>query len=441
MKRIFSSLLASILVLTLCVGCGSNNDQTGDTNDQDGTVEGGGSIFTTLTDLDMNETVLEVDGNGIPADLYLYWVMNKSYELEYQLNMFKLSYGMYGENVDEEGRIKWDQTLDGDPVADIVRQNAENNALSYALLENVAKAHDIELTAEDQAAIDELLAQQAEQSGGEEAFEQSLYEMGISKESHTRMVASQYLYQHLAELAGDPSSDIYQAPSDDDAYVDHILLATKDTTTNEPLPEEEAAAKKAQAEDLLSQLQASDDLEALFTELADTYGEDPGRESGAGYLIDPDTNFVQEFKDAAFALKPGEISGIVESDYGYHILMRKDLTEDHLASIAALGLSNYLDGQLAEMAENVERNEKLDAIDVKDFITSYREAVMALHPELNTEDDAQDGEDAGNAGDAGDAGNGEGDAGNGEGDAGNGEGDAGNGEGDAADGGDAPAEE
>ena len=257
MKRIFSSLLASILVLTLCVGCGSNDDQTGDANGQDGTGEGGSSIFTTLTDLDMNETVLEVDGNGIPADLYLYWVMNKSYELEYQLNMFKLSYGMYGENVDEEGRIKWDQTLDGDPVADIVRQNAENNALSYALLENVAKAHDIELTAEDQAAIDELLAQQAEQSGGEEAFEQSLYEMGISKESHTRMVASQYLYQHLAELAGDPASDIYQAPSDDDAYVDHILLATKDLSTGEDLSEEEAAAKREKAEDLLDQLISS----------------------------------------------------------------------------------------------------------------------------------------------------------------------------------------
>ena len=68
----------------------------------------------------------------------------------------------------------------------------------------------------------------------------------------------------------------------------------------------------------------------------------------------------------------------------------------------------------------MKRSEKMDAIDVKDFITSYREAVMALHPELNTENDAQDGEDAGNAGDAGDAGNGEGDA---------------------ADGGDAPAEE
>ena len=36
------------------------------------------------------------------------------------------------------------------------------------------------------------------------------------------------------------------------------------SATNEPLSEEDAAAKKAQAEDLLSQLQASEDLEALF---------------------------------------------------------------------------------------------------------------------------------------------------------------------------------
>ena len=387
MKRIFSSLLASILVLTLCVGCGSNDDQTGDANGQDGTGEGGSSIFTTLTDLDMNETVLEVDGNGIPADLYLYWVMNKSYELEYQLNMFKLSYGMYGENVDEEGRIKWDQTLDGDPVADIVRQNAENNALSYALLENVAKAHNIEL------------AQQVEQSGGEEAFEQSLYEMGISKESHTRMVASQYLYQHLAELASDPSSDIYQAPGDDDAYVDHILLATKDTTTNEPLPEEEAAAKKAQAEDLLSQLQASGDLEALFTELADTYGEDPGRESGAGYLIDPDTNFVQEFKDAAFALKPGEISGIVESDYGYHILLRKELTEDHLRTLAENHLYEYLDVQMESALGGVVRSEALDGIDIGALYTAYIDALQTLHPAEEQEPaDNGSGEDGTEAG-------------------------------------------
>lgn len=386
MKKTISGLLALLLLLTLCVGCGGKDGQTDSEDQQSKKEDAAGenmpvnSIFTTLTDLDMSETVLEVEGNAIPADLYLYWLMNKSYELEYQLNMFKLSYGMYGETLDEDGHIKWDQTLEGTPLADIVRQNAENNAMSYALLENVAKAHNIALTEEDQAAVDEALAQQIEQSGGEEAFDQSLYETGLSRDSHTRMIASQYLYQHLVELANDPASDLYEAPSDDNAYVDHILLMTKDSTTNEPLSEEEIAAKKAQAEDLLAQLQASDDLEALFTELAGAYGEDPGRESGAGYLIDPDTNFVQEFKDAAFALKPGELSGIVESDYGYHILLRKELTGEHLRTLAENHLYEYLDAQMEAAMGTMVRSEKLDSLDVGALYTAYIEKLQALHP-------------------------------------------------------------
>ena len=393
MKKTISGLLALLLLLTLCVGCGSKDDQTDPEDEQNkqGTSNGEtltGNIFTTLTDLDMSETALDVDGNAVPVDLYLYWLMNKSYELEYQLNMYKMSYGMYGETLDEDGRIKWDQSLEGTPLTDIVRQNAEANALSYALLENVAKAHNVELTAEDQTAVDEALAQQIEQSGGEDAFNQSLNEMGLSRDSHVRMMASQYLFQHLADLAGDPSSDIYEAPDDNDAYVDHILLMTKDSSTNEPLSEEDIAAKKAQAEDLLAQLQASDDLETLFTELAGTYGEDPGRESGAGYLIDPNTNFVQEFKDAAFALKPGEISGIVESDYGYHILLRKELTEEHLSTLAQNHLYEYLDTQMEAAMNSMVRSEKLDSLDVGALYTAYIEKLQALHPTEEQEDSA-----------------------------------------------------
>ena len=397
MKKTISGLLALLLLLTLCVGCGSKDDQT-DPEDEQNKQETSngetltGNIFTTLTDLDMSETALDVDGNAVPVDLYLYWLMNKSYELEYQLNMYKMSYGMYGETLDEDGRIKWDQSLEGTPLTDIVRQNAEANALSYALLENVAKAHNVELTAEDQTAVDEALAQQIEQSGGEDAFNQSLNEMGLSRDSHVRMMASQYLFQHLADLAGDPSSDIYEAPDDNDAYVDHILLMTKDSSTNEPLSEEDIAAKKAQAEDLLAQLQASDDLETLFTELAGTYGEDPGRESGAGYLIDPNTNFVQEFKDAAFALKPGEISGIVESDYGYHILLRKELTEEHLSTLAQNHLYEYLDTQMEAAMNSMVLSEKLDSLDVGALYTAYIEKLQALHPTEEQEDSAS-GED------------------------------------------------
>ena len=65
----------------------------------------------------------------------------------------------------------------------------------------------------------------------------------------------------------------------------------------------------------------------LFGRLADEYSEDPGRQTNPdGYIFTPGT-MVQEFESATEALKYGEISGIVESDYGYHIILRKDLAQ------------------------------------------------------------------------------------------------------------------
>jgi len=272
----------------------------------------------------------------------------------------------------------------------MARQEAENSALSYALMENVAKENGVTFTEEDQAELDESIAKQTEEAGGEDAFMQGLYEQGLSLKSYKRMMSDSYLYQHLVELASDPASALYQTPGDDNAYVDHILLLTKNAETNEPLSEDEANAKREQAEDLLAQLQASDDLETLFTEFADTYGEDPGRTAETGYLINPDTNFVQEFKDAAFALKPGEISGIVESDYGYHILLRKELTEEQTASLAESSLQSYLDEQMESKLENVTRSETLDSVDIGTFYNGYVAKLQELHPAEAEEDTAGD---------------------------------------------------
>lgn len=391
MKKTISGLLALILVLGLCAGCGDSGktpDQTPDQTPEDV------NIYASLLDVDPAEAALEFGGNQIPMELYLYWLTYSCSSLEYQLNMFKSAYGMYGELVNDDGTVKWEESLEGTPLSQVAKEQAETNALSYAVMENAAAAHGVSVTSEDSAQLAEDKAAYIEQLGGEEAFAQSLKEMGISEESFDRVSSSSYLYNHLLELAQDPSSDIYQAPTDDNAYVDHILLATKDAQTNEPLSEEEIAAKKAQAEELLSQLQASDDLETLFTQLAEEHGEDPGRATDAGYLIDPDTNFVQEFKDAAFALKPGELSGIVESDYGYHILLRKELGENQLSTLAGDNLAKYLDEEMAKAQESVTRSEKLDGIDVGTFFTEYRTAIEAMHPA----EDAADGGDSGEAG-------------------------------------------
>ena len=404
MKKTISGLLALLLLVSMCVGCGNNTDpasnqtdalnQTGNAGSSgENTAVREGRLYTNLLGVDSGETALELDGRTVPMELYLYWLTSMCSELEYNLNMYSAYYGMYGEMLNEDGTAKWDEELEGTPLGQVAAQQAESTAMSYLVMESVAAAHDVVLTGEDEAALESDKAAYAERLGGQEAFENNLWEMGISEESFDRVSAVSYLYQHLLDLAQNPDSDLYQAPADTDAYVDHILLMTIDSSTGESLGEEEVAAKKEKAEELLSQLQAADpaELEELFTQLADENGEDPGRTADVGYLVSEDTNFVQEFKDAAFALRPGEISGVVESSYGYHILLRKELKEEHLASVAETSLSAYLDGQLEAAMGAVVRNEKLDGIDVGKFYMEYVEVIKALHPELYADTDAEDG--------------------------------------------------
>ena len=87
--------------------------------------------------------------------------------------------------------------------------------------------------------------------------------------------------------------------------------------------EEYNAAAKAKIEDILAQVRADADPAAKFDELMRQYSQDTGLESNPdGYTFTPDSSFVDEFKDTVYALEPGEISDVVESSFGYHIILR-----------------------------------------------------------------------------------------------------------------------
>ena len=106
------------------------------------------------------------------------------------------------------------------------------------------------------------------------------------------------------------NKDSYRIP--ERVNVRHILLKTATDANPQQL-----AAVKTKIEGLLKQARAG----ANFAELAKKYSEDPGSASKGGeYDAVVHGQMVPEFDKAAFALKPGEISEPVKSQFGYHII-------------------------------------------------------------------------------------------------------------------------
>ncbi len=95
----------------------------------------------------------------------------------------------------------------------------------------------------------------------------------------------------------------------------HILIAAKKGVAK---PAEMEAAKK-QAESIAKQANAGN-----FAALAKKYSADPGSKDNGGDLgVFQKGQMVPEFQAGLLSLKPGEISGPVQSDFGYHIIMRE----------------------------------------------------------------------------------------------------------------------
>ena len=94
----------------------------------------------------------------------------------------------------------------------------------------------------------------------------------------------------------------------------HILLKTEG---------KDEAAVRNQAEDLLAKIKGGADFAALATKLS----EDEVSAAKGGELEPFGRGaMVKDFEDAAFAMKPGDISGLVKSQYGFHIIKLIDRT-------------------------------------------------------------------------------------------------------------------
>ena len=102
----------------------------------------------------------------------------------------------------------------------------------------------------------------------------------------------------------------------------HILIKTETSATDE-----EKKKAKAKAEEVLTKIKKGEDFSKLATEVSD----DPGTKDKGGDLdFFSKGSMVPAFEEVAFSLKPGEVSGIIETEYGYHLIKMEEKKDAHL---------------------------------------------------------------------------------------------------------------
>lgn len=195
----------------------------------------------------------------------------------------------------QEARLALDALLQRREIQ-VARFNAQDFALKVVVtdadLETYYKAHPAKFQQSEQASVEYVVLDLDAVKAGLTLSEDDL---------------RTYYKENLSRLAGK-----------EERRASHILInATKDA----PAADREKA--KAKAQELLAQVRKAP---GSFAEVAKKESQDPGSAPSGGDLgFFGRGAMVKPFEEAAFALKKGEISDVVETDFGYHIIMLADI--------------------------------------------------------------------------------------------------------------------
>lgn len=328
--------------------------------------------------------LLTVDGAQVPAEEVLYWV--SSYADQYA------AWGMT------------DLTMDmgnGQTLGQYYLDSAVETATLYQLMQNKAEELKLGWTKDNQTSYDEQLQTMKEslaQQAGLDMETQSaqvdtelvrlISYMGLSQEGFFHINQASFLYNNLMEgLFGTEGTDAPDAGKLEEAgvlHAKHILIKAEPVTDEAGnVTDDGMAAAQAQAQELYDQLLSAEDPMTLFDQLMTEYTDDvdsSGNVNGGtdGYTFGPG-EMVDEFYEGAKALGEGEISQPIQSQYGYHIILR--LSADNEAGYdkyAQVKMQDQIDQWMDEA--QVERAEELDSLDLQayyDGLTTLRSDISA----------------------------------------------------------------
>ncbi len=207
------------------------------------------------------------------------------------------------------------------------------------------------LDAAEQDALHHQNAQLVADFGGKEYFDQALEQYFMTEYFYNYKTENDLLYEKL-EAYYQENGQILTADADIRAMLDsddficckHILIKND--------PEDDVAANLVLAEELLDRLRAGE----AFDTVMQSYSEDT---DAAGNLNGPEGYYFfrgemdENFENAAFALQEGEMSGLVESAYGWHIILRCAKEASYLDTNFAAIKTSYLSLRFYQVLDDV----------------------------------------------------------------------------------------
>jgi len=219
--------------------------------------------------------------------------------------------------------------------------------------------------------------------GSQEAFDRQLKAVGITSDelrtkAEQEATAKATLKRELKINTTDDEVKAFYAKRAADfeqpemVKVQHILLMTIDPATRSPLSTNAVAAKRKQMDEILKQLRAGTN----FATLAAQYSEDPGTKDNGGELPEfARGQMVPEFEAVAFSLTNNQISEVVTTMYGFHVLKLEAKTP-----AKNFGLNDTLpqiDKTVAEVCKS-----EVEAEKIKESAADY---VKGLRKELDVQ--------------------------------------------------------
>ena len=381
---------ALVLSLTALSGCGPKPSGSAGSGSASGSGSGSSDSITPMDLSQVTDPALAVAGVAgeevlvklgtaeITANDYLYW-------LQRSISDYLEPFG------GQMTTLPWDTEMsDGLTFGQYMLDNALDAAALHCMLRELARQENLSPDPEVATQVDKQYADMVVQAGSDESrVIHTLWTQMLSRELLTTLNENTELFDQLAELYYGENSGHYPTDAEVNAYLDevgrykakHILLATIDLDTREPLDEATVAQKKAQAEDFLAQLRAAEDPIALFDDLMNEHSEDSGLATNPDGYTTAKGDMVAPFEEAALALKAGEISEVVESDFGYHIILRLPLDPDDFRDDCVGSLmEKRIDQEIERLG--LEKTAAFDKLNVGDFWDKLQSLQYAVQIEM-----------------------------------------------------------